>query len=155
MTTVYPEELFEQIAKNVHNDIDEYRQEKKASLIGIKMSDEGVSYESISVNGDIYKLLENKPAMKKAKTNEYDLIAVLTSGWAAPNNNGDENDDLPPSEHPERKRVKMTLVGNTSIQYGSVLSIDGKEEDIFDYMTAQGSLADTFTDFMETWRSND
>lgn len=155
MTKVYPEELFEQIARNVHNDIDEFRQEKKASLIGIKMSEEGVSYEPISANGDIYRLLESNSAMKKTKDNEYDLIAVLTSGWAAPNNDDDKYNNIPPSEHPERKRVKMTLVGNTSVQYGSILSINGREEDMFDYMTAQGSLADTFTQFMDTWRSND
>lgn len=154
MTKIYPAELFEQIARNVHNDIDEFREEKKASLIGIKMSDEGVSYEPIFANGDIYNLLESNAAMKKTKANQYDLVAVLTAGWAAPNND-DKHRDTPPSAHPERKRVKMTLVGNTSIQYGSVLSINGEGEDMFDYMNASGSLADSFTDFMEAWRSND
>lgn len=154
MNKLYPTELFEQIARNVHNDIDQFREEKKASLIGIKMSDDGISYEPIFANGDIYTLLESHSAMKKAKDSQYDLVAVLTSGWAAPNND-DQHRNTPPSEHPERKRVKMTLVGNTSIQYGSVLSINGQGEDMFDYMTASGSLAESFTEFMEKWRGNE
>lgn len=153
MNKLYPSELFEQIARNVHNDIEEYREEKKATLIGIKMSDDGVLYETIHSNGDIYALLESNAAIRKAKSNKYDLVAVLTAGWAAPNNN-DEHIDVPPSQHPERKRVKMTLVGNTNIQYGSVLSMAGEEEAMFDYMTASGSLALSFTDFMEKWREN-
>jgi len=155
MTKVYPEELFEQIVRNVHADIEEYREAKAATLIGIKMSDEGVQYETINSNGDIYKLLSSKKSIKTIKLNEYNLLAVLTAGWAAPNNEDDEYNNIPPSEHPDRKRVRMTLVGNTAIQYGSVLSIDGQDEDMFDYMTARGTLQEAFTEFMENWRSND
>ncbi len=151
MSTLYPEELFEQIAKNVHTDVNEMREDKAASLIGIKMSDEGVDYEIIRTNGDIYDLLDSRVTLSKAKEGQYNLLAVLTAGWAAP------NDDLnvPPSEHPERKRVRMTLVGNSAIQYGSILTIDGQPEDMYDNMKASGSLAESFTEFMEKWRNND
>lgn len=151
MNKLYPEELFEQIAKNVHTDINEMREEKAASLIGIKMSDEGVDYEIIRTNGDIYDLLDSKITLNKAKEGQYNLLAVLTAGWAAPN----DDLDVPPSEHPERKRVRMTLVGNSAIQYGSILTIDGESEDMYDNMKASGSLAESFTEFMEKWRNND
>jgi len=152
---IYPEELFEQIVRNIHTDVDKYREVKAATLVGIKMSDEGVQYETVNSNGDIYKLLSSKRTIKAIKLNEYNLLAVLTAGWAAPNNDNDENSHLPPSEHPDRKRVKMTLVGNTAIQYASMLSIAGEGEDVFNYMTARGSLQVAFTEFMENWRSND
>jgi hypothetical protein len=151
MSTLYPEELFEQIAKNVHTDVNEMREDKAASLIGIKMSDEGVDYEIIRTNGDIYDLLDSRTTLKKAKEGQYHLLAVLTGGWAAPN----DDLDVAPSEHPERKRVRMTLVGNSAIQYGSILTIDGQPEDMYDNMKASGSLAESFTDFMERWRGND
>lgn len=151
MNTLYPEELFEQIAKNVHADVNEMREDKAASLIGIKMSDEGVDYEIIRTNGDIYNLLDSRTTLNKAKEGQYHLLAVLTAGWAAPN----DDLDVAPSNHPERKRVRMTLVGNSAIQYGSILTVDGEPEDMYDNMKASGSLAVAFTDFMERWRGND
>jgi hypothetical protein len=155
MNKIYPKEAFEQIAKNVHNDIENYRKEKKSSLVGIKMSDEGLSYTNISSNFDIYELLSNHLVVEKTKEDQYDLIALLTAGWAAPVKDDDENSNLPPSQHPERKRVKMTLVGNTHIQYGSVLSISGENEDMFDYMKASGALAESFVEFMKNLEPND
>jgi hypothetical protein len=154
MNAIYKTEEFESMVRDIHISIDIFREELSASLIGVKYTNNDVQpyeFESIRSSKDVYQLLTSKMAMKKIKSGEYDLIALLTAGWAAPK----DNIDVPPSEHPDRKRVKMTLVGNTAIQYGSVLTIDGQGEDMYDYMTATGQLADSFQDLMTEWRPND
>lgn len=53
---------------------------------------------------DIYDLL-NTAGRRWAS--EYDRIAFYTVGWASPN---DGNDETPPSQHPDRKRVALLCV---------------------------------------------
>ena len=144
MKKVYPEELFESIAKNIHNDVEEIRVPKKASLIGITITSDGTDYTTIKSNPDVYQLLESPKAVKLTKEGNFHLVALLTAGWAAPN----DDINIAPSEHPDRKRVEMTMVGNTAVQYGSVLSIEGQDQ-MYDYMTAEGSLSESFEQFME------
>jgi len=73
---------------------------------------------------DIYALMENY-GTKLAS--EHDALAIYTVGWASPNN-GDENDDLPPSIHPQRKRVALLCLVTKDGQFGSAMKMYGNPE---------------------------
>lgn len=157
MNKVYKKDTFETMARAIHKNIDELREEKNATIIGISISeDDELTFNVIKSNKDVYTLLESNKVAEAIKKENYDLIALLTAGWAAPvNSDNDEYVDVPPSEHPDRRRVKMTIVGNTSTQYASILSMAGEDEDMFDYMGATGTLASAFADFMSIWRGDE
>lgn len=83
-------------------------------------------------DGDVYRLLDSiKP---EPSVNYY---AVITGGWAAP---ADDN-DCPPSLHPERRRVELLCLTSRDGQVASALSMEGKSL-VIDEGTAQGSLAE-------------
>lgn len=85
-------------------------------------------------NGDVYKLIES--ITPDPFVNYY---AVITGGWAAPN---DGNDMLPPSLHPERRRVELLVVAGRDGSIASALQMAGNEELTIDEGTATGALAD-------------
>lgn len=147
----YTAEEFEALSKDIHEKVAEWRVEKKASLLGLSISDDGqIEMKVIKTHTDVYDLLESKVAMDKLiKDKQYKLVALLTAGWAAPNDNA----EVAPSVHPERKRVAMTMIGNNVEQFASVLTVDGVEETMYDYMTAQGTLADSFIGLLQRWKS--
>lgn len=158
----YEANLFESISRQIHKEVESIRDPKKASIVGIyfnkdKDSKIAVQSEVIKTDGDIYRLLSDESVWVEFNQDEkqYHLLALLTAGWAAPVNKSDSDKDdlLPPSLHPERRRVKLTLVGNTSYQYGSVLSFDDEQEMLYDNMDASGALNDSFKEFLMTWRS--
>jgi hypothetical protein len=85
----------------------------------------------------------------------FDAAVVLTCGWAAPIDRSDKNDHhddgdhddvddkkLPPSQHPQRRRVRLVVVvGDQGV--GSVLRFaDTPKEIVTDAGSARGSLAD-------------
>jgi hypothetical protein len=84
--------------------------------------------------GDVYDLLETITPDESA--NYYGLI---TAGWASPVG---ENDHLPPSQHPERRRVELLVVVNRDGSVASALSMSGNDELIIDEGNASGALAD-------------
>lgn len=75
-------------------------------------------------------------------------IGVETCGWAAPVS--DTNDDeLAPSQHPERKRVRLVACVNTKLQAGSALGFSTEADLITDDGHAKGSLADALINAMK------
>lgn len=120
---------------------------KRARLYGINVVDpNGVEQRAdgalrisfLAEHGDVYELLESRGS---AIARMFDAAAVLTCGWAAPVDDGDE-DDLPPSVHPRRRRVRLVVVvSDTGV--GSVLRFADTPDDIVtDPGNAKGSLAD-------------
>jgi hypothetical protein len=85
----------------------------------------------------------------------FDAAVVLTCGWAAPIDRSHESDDddvdldanekVPPSQHPQRRRVRLVVVvGDQGV--GSVLRFaDTPKEIVTDAGSARGSLADAVT----------
>lgn len=84
--------------------------------------------------GDVYDLLDSVTPDESA--NYYGLI---TAGWASPVG---ENDNLPPSQHPERRRVELLVVVSRDGSVASALSMAGNDELAIDEGKAQGALAD-------------
>lgn len=92
--------------------------------------------------GDVYDLLESPETLTAIKGEEF--FGVLTSGWAAPIEECDE--DTPPSKAKERRRVRL-FVSATEDGAISVLRFkDNPNETIIDEGTAKGSLADAVLD---------
>ena len=92
--------------------------------------------------GDVYDLLESPETLAAIKGEEF--FGVLTSGWAAPIEECDE--DTPPSKAKERRRVRL-FVSATEDGAISVLRFkDNPDETVIDEGTAKGSLADAVLD---------
>jgi hypothetical protein len=92
--------------------------------------------------GDVYDLLESPETLAVIKGEEF--FGVLTSGWAAPIEECDE--DTPPSKAKERRRVRL-FVSATDDGAISVLRFkDNPDETVIDEGTAKGSLADAVVD---------
>lgn len=85
-------------------------------------------------DGDVYELINS--ISPDSLVNYY---AVITAGWAAPN---DGNDMLPPSLHPERRRVELLVVTSRDGRVASALSMEGNDELTIDEGNATGALAD-------------
>lgn len=92
--------------------------------------------------GDVYDLLDSPETLTAIKGEEF--FGVLTSGWAAPIEECDE--DTPPSKAKERRRVRL-FVSATEDGAISVLRFkDNPDETVIDEGTAKGSLADAVLD---------
>lgn len=120
---------------------------KRARLYGINIVeplgvdgkvDGALRIAFLAEHGDVYELLE---ARGSAIARMFDAAAVLTCGWAAPVDD-DADDDIPPSVHPRRRRVRLVVVVSDA-GVGSVLRFaDTPDEIVTDPGNAKGSLAD-------------
>lgn len=126
---------------------------KRARLYGISVvdpagvernADGALRISFLAEHGDVYELLDST---RSGVARMFDAAAVLTCGWAAPVD--DAEDDLPPSAHPRRRRVRLVVVvGDAGV--GSVLRFaDTPEEIITDPGNATGSLAEAVE---QLWR---
>lgn len=148
MTIKLKEDILEAITRNVFEVTDNMRSYKATTLVGVKLIDDEsvVACEKITEYTDIYEMLETS-SHHAEKFEGYDLIAVLTAGWAAPAND-DEHSDLAPSEHPERKRVKLALIAYTAEQTASIMSFTGDPEYIYSSNHGKGQLQEAFEEML-------
>ena len=113
---------------------------KRALFFAVNETDEGVALVLASEHGDIYELIDNDDSRAVAKVSDY--IAVLTCGWASPTARGDDDEQVPPSQHPERRRVRLMVFANKD-GFASVMRFsDTPDETITDDGQARGALAD-------------
>ncbi len=138
---------------------------KRARLYGISVVDAGgvdrledgaLRITFLAEHGDVYELID---APTSAIVRMFDAAVVLTCGWAAPidrsdrsdrsdqrhddaDGDDDANEKVPPSQHPQRRRVRLVVVvGDQGV--GSVLRFaDTPKEIVTDAGSARGSLAD-------------
>lgn len=115
---------------------------KRALFFAVNETDEGVALVLASEHGDIYELIDNDDSRAVARVSDY--IAVLTCGWASPIARGESDDDehIAPSQHPERRRVRLMVFANKD-GFASVMRFsDTPDETITDDGQARGALAD-------------
>ena len=109
--------------------------------------DTGDDFITLSNARDIYEglydLIESGDTFPTAKG-----LAVITTGWAAPLNANGEVEGAP-SEHPAKKRVRLTAYVSCEGMASSVAFQD-EDEPAYDEGEAHGSLADAL---MDTWVS--
>jgi len=143
---------FKTIVQEIQDQIDYEYDSKYAKAFGIMLNDNlDIQIESIKTSADVYELINDSPEVFAA-VNEYDLITIATCGWAAPlNKDNDENNDIAPSQHPERRRVRLLTTANTNSQFGSSIAFnDNPDEPVFDYGNARGALADAVMELINT-----
>lgn len=147
MTKQLEANKLEEITRNIYESTDNMRSDKKTQLVGVKLIEsKTVVCEKITDYGDIYEMLQASSSHSE-KFEGYDLIAVLTAGWAAPVNN-DEDDNIAPSEHKDRRRVKLALVGYTSKQTASIIAFDGDPEYVYSAGDGKGALQEAFEEML-------
>lgn len=122
---------------------------KYAQLIGIeitnKYGDNGergfdIASQPLDTSGDVYELLDTTTVADALQA--YGYAAVITCGWASPLTDDGENNEVAPSKHPKRRRVRLVLVTD-GIGITSVLRFsDTQDETMVDEGQATGSLAD-------------
>jgi len=133
-------EIAERAEKVLNSEIGYGYEHKRAVLFAVLSSpNEVITLSQISENGDVYELLKDKESVKALA--EHDQVLVATCGWAAPVNS-DEGDEIAPSLHPDRRRVRLACFlcddGVASVLRFS----DTPDETVTDEGNARGSLAD-------------
>ena len=117
-----------------------------ARLYGVNCADRDLSDASVcflAQHPDVYQLLE---APGSALARMFDAAAIVTTGWAAPLG-PDGTVEGAPSEHAERRRVRLVV---TVANHGtaSVLRFADRPDDIVsDPGSATGSLAEAIDHF--------
>lgn len=116
-----------------------------ARLYGVVLSDEGINMALVGQNPDVYALLDNDES--KVLGQAFDLMTIVTTGWAAPLNANGEVEGAP-SQHAERRRVRLAIIANREF-IASVLRFQDEPEDVVvDLGNATGTLADAIQDFL-------
>lgn len=128
---------------------DDQFQLSSSRLYGVTITDDDeAKLTLISKHADVYELLE-RASRKVAKS--YDFTAVVTTGWAAPlpkDFDAEIGLDTPPSQHPEKRRVRLVIVASP-VDVVSVLRFADEPDDIVtDEGGATGSLNDAVRHFM-------
>jgi hypothetical protein len=119
---------------------------KQAQLVGIELTNASNEYnptiasQPLDASGDVYELLDT--TMVADALQAYGYASVITCGWAAPLTDDAETNEVAPSKHPKRRRVRLVLVTD-GISIASVLRFsDTQDETMVDEGQATGSLAD-------------
>lgn len=110
-----------------------------ALLFSVNQTDDGLSITKAGEHGDVYDLLDTYDSRKVAQVS--DFIVVATTGWAAPIDENTE-EGVPPSQHAERRRVRLMVFANREQTVSVLRFSDTPEETITDEGKATGSLAD-------------
>lgn len=109
---------------------------KKAGLYSVR----GEVTTLVGEHGDVYEMLDSVEAQAVALLS--DAVVVRTCGWASPISQDDEYADMRPSEHPERRRVRLLVCANGTDTASVIRFTDDWENPVFDEGQATGSLAD-------------
>ena len=90
---------------------------------------------------DVYECLES---VTDKNLNQWELgIGVITTGWAAPLNNGEV--EGAPSQHPLRRRVRLVSCVDKAKRMVSSLRFADQPDDLITDESGQGSLANALT----------
>ena len=111
--------------------------------------DEFDKLKLIHEDSDIYDLLESDEVATQLDQSDL-AVLVVTTGWASPRTKDtDEEDEMRPSEHPERRRVRLSIYANRLGEVASIIRFeDNPNEIVTDEGSATGSLADAISQLM-------
>lgn len=101
---------------------------------------------------DVYDMLNS--VRKQNLVQQGQSIVLYTEGWASPTDANGKDQHIPPSQHPNRKRVKLLCILNhDSTIVESVISLDEKEDLKYD-SSGKGLLADSLKKIFNTLKEN-
>ena len=141
-------EQFAGIIEKINDKVNFEFDSKFAVVYGVNVDDDlDVTMDKIDANGDVYDLIDVDNTTLMSQVNNYDMITIATCGWAAPIDNDDDDDNsVAPSQHPQKRRVRLVTSANVDGQAGStILFQDDIENPVHDYGSAKGTLADAIT----------
>lgn len=99
--------------------------------------------------GDIYQLLD-LDVPTKIDRDDIAGVTLATCGWAAPINAETGEAEGAPSQHPERRRVLLSLFANGDGTTSAMLFQDADRDSvIFDTNEASGPLAEAVREFID------
>ena len=124
---------------------------RKAQMYSLIENDDEVSMTLAGESGDVYDLIMSRDALKVAKVS--DFIALVTCGWASPRDNSDDDDDVAPSQHPLRRRVRLLVLAGKDGMASCLRFSDTPDEVITDNGTATGTLATALYDLLVSAKS--
>lgn len=107
--------------------------------------------KQIAEEQDVYEMLDDTFNAILLNETGYSGFAISTVGWASPINNN-EDDEIAPSQHPERKRVRLMTLCNRG-QMGSSIRFKGEQDVTYDQGNAKGSLASAMRDMYDIVRA--
>ena len=109
--------------------------------------------KKIAEHADVYEMLDDTINAVLLWESGYNGFALVTCGWAAPiNKDDDDANEIVPSKHPERKRVRlMTMMHNGKT--GSSIRFTDEESVTYDEGNAKGSLASAMQDMYDIVRA--
>jgi hypothetical protein len=142
------EKQFAGIIEKINSAVNYEFDSKFAVVYGVIIDkDLSITMEKIDAAGDVYDLIDVDNTTLMSQVNNYDMITIATCGWAAPiTSDDDEDNDVAPSQHPQKRRVRLVTSANINGQSGStILFQDDIENPVYDYGNAKGSLADAIT----------
>jgi len=97
--------------------------------------------------GDVYLGLQVLPAGYE-QIGPVPIVGIETVGWAAPVEN-ENDDDVAPSEHPGRRRVRLVSVVNREKEVASAMAFRDDMENVLTNTTGNGSLAEALVRCMD------
>jgi hypothetical protein len=110
---------------------------KKAGLYSVL----GEVTTLVGEHGDVYEMLDSVEAQAVALMS--DAVVISTCGWAAPIADDDDPEaGVAPSQHPERRRVRLLVCANGTDTASVLRFTDDWDNPVFDEGQARGSLAD-------------
>ena len=143
----------EKVISNIHETVPYSPETKSCAAFGILFDkDLNVQIEKIDSSTDIYDMLDTDNDNLLNQINKYDMVSFATNGWAAPiaKDNDDEYSDLAPSQHPEKRRVRLLSSANINNQVGSsILFSDDIDSPVYDYGDARGTMANAIIELMD------
>jgi hypothetical protein len=114
----------------------------EAHLLVVRNENGGVTVEPVSSNPDVYDLIEETIAETPFSVRSSDILAIVTSGWAAPLGANGEVEGAP-SQHSQRRRVRLcAFVRRSDLTMTSIIRFGDTDEVSIDEGTATGSLAE-------------
>jgi hypothetical protein len=114
----------------------------EAHLLVVRTENDGVTVEPVSSHPDVYELIDETIAETPFSVRSSDILAVVTSGWAAPLND-DGSVDGAPSQHAQRRRVRLcAFVRRSDLTMASIIRFGDTDEVNIDAGSATGSLAE-------------
>lgn len=118
----------------------------KAMLVGITLDENGDFADiqaEVASHGDIYTLLET---VSPNVLSGFQVFGLVTCGWAAPIANGQEEPEVAPSQHDQRRRVRLFVCAKLSEQASVLRFQDDSDEPVSDAGEARGPLAEALAE---------
>lgn len=117
----------------------------KAMLVGITLDENGDFADiqpELASHGDIYTLLESVSPETLAG---FQVFGVVTCGWAAPIA-GSDDEETAPSQHPQRRRVRLFVCAKLKEQASVLRFQDEADEAVTDAGDASGPLSEAIAE---------